>query len=68
MEMSHFDMKISKFSIRLIIDNHVGMAKKTCFIMVSPKNNGQINFKINITRSWFSMHVKKYFPLHLAII
>ena len=43
MEMNHFEMKISKFSNWVIVDMHVEGAKKSCFIMVTRINDGQMN-------------------------
>ena len=50
MKMSHFDMKISKFSNQLIIDMHVVDDEKIKFPYCTSINNGQM--KVKITFSW----------------
>ena len=55
MAMNHFDMKISKFSNRLIFYKHVGDCLKGKFHYGTSINNGQMKLKITFTRYYGSV-------------
>ena len=67
MEMSHFDMKISKFSNHLLFDMHVGNDEKLNFYHGTTVKNAQMGLKIKVTRHCFSVF-RNILEHHLAII
>ena len=67
MEMSHFDMKISKFLNLLLFDMHVGNDKKLKFYHGTTVKNAQMGLKIKFTRHCFSVF-RNILGHHLDII
>ena len=61
MAMNHFDMKISKFSKRLIFYKHVGDCLKGKFHYGTSINNGQMKLKITFTRCYVSVEQNSLF-------
>ena len=55
MEMSNFEIKISKLSNRLILGMHVGNGSEAKLHHGNPVNNGEMELKFNFTRKCFSM-------------
>ena len=55
MAINHFDMKISKFSNRLLFYMHVGDYIKVKFHYGTYINNGQMKLKITFTRCYVSV-------------
>ena len=55
MAMNHFDMKISKFSKRLIFYMHVGDCLNVKIHYGTSINNGQMKLKITFTRCYVSV-------------
>ena len=61
MTMNHLDMKISKFSNRLLFYMHVGDCLKVKFHYGTSINNGQMKLKITFNRCYVSVEQNSLF-------
>ena len=61
MAISHFDIKISKFTNRLIFNIHVGDGKKIKFLDCTSLNNRQMKLKLTFTRYYLSIEQNNFF-------
>ena len=55
MAINHFDIKISKFTNRLIFNIHVGDCEKIKFHDGTSLNNCQMNLQITFTRYYVTV-------------
>ena len=67
MEMGHFNMKILKFSNRIIFDMHVGYGKIIKLHCGTSINNSQMKLKFNFGRCYVSVE-QNAFKFYWTII